>query len=101
MSFFRSAYDGVAGFVGTVYAIGGLIIARMVPLYRHSRINSRDNDDDAFDGLIVGMALSPSYGTVSVRRSDGSYAAAAKVDGSESYLETMTRLSDPNACHPT
>ncbi|KAI9670239.1 MAG: hypothetical protein M1831_006453 [Alyxoria varia] len=73
----------------------------MVPLYRHSRINTRDHDDDAFDGLIVGMALSPSYGTVSVRRSDGSYAAAAKVDGSQSYLETMKRLSDQNACHPT
>lgn len=70
--------------------------------YRRLRNAADRRDDGLRDGLIVGIALSPSYGTASIRRSHNiTYAAVAQVDGSSSYRKTMCRLSNPSARHAT
>ena len=70
--------------------------------YRRFRTAAYRKDDGLEDGLIVGIALSPSYGTASIRRSHSdTYAAEAKVDASSSYRNTMCKLSNSNARHAT
>ncbi|KAL4941315.1 hypothetical protein BDV06DRAFT_4851 [Aspergillus oleicola] len=47
----------------------------------------------------VGIALTATFGTISIRHPNGSYQDLGRVDGDERYIAIMRRLSSPEAMH--
>jgi hypothetical protein len=52
------------------------------------------------ESLSIGISLTASYGTVSIRRSDGSFTDIGRVDGDQIYVDMMRRFSLLSSEHP-
>jgi hypothetical protein len=54
----------------------------------------------ASGSLIIGISLTASYGTVSIRHDDGSFEDIGRVEGNQVYVNMMQRFCQPNSAHP-
>lgn len=48
----------------------------------------------------IGISLTASHGTLSIRRDDGSFEDIGRVDGNQGYLDMMQRFSLSSSSHP-
>jgi len=56
--------------------------------------------DQLPEAWVIGISLTASYGTVSIRNDDGSFRDVARVDGDENYRDMMLRFTFGSASHP-
>ncbi|KAI5456711.1 hypothetical protein BGZ63DRAFT_396038 [Mariannaea sp. PMI_226] len=49
----------------------------------------------------IGISLTASYGTISIRHVNGSIHNIGRIDGSDQYISLMKRLSNPEKRHPS
>lgn len=48
---------------------------------------------------MVGISLSASYGTVSIRHEDGSFEDIGRIEADRNYVDMMQRCSLPSSAH--
>ena len=58
------------------------------------------NMNQPLESLVVGISLTASYGTVSIRNVDGSFRDVKRIDGDQNYRDMMLRLSLRSEEHP-